>query len=91
MAAQEQQQEGEVESLSYGAAMEELEQILSAIERDGVELDELSAQVARASAIIQHCRGKIETTEMQVQAILAGLDGDDEGEGAQRRGEERPR
>ncbi|WP_158542526.1 exodeoxyribonuclease VII small subunit [Lujinxingia litoralis] len=63
-----------IEALSYGQAMEELNQILAAIEGDAVDLDELGERVARAAELIRVCRGKIEQTEFQVRTIIEELD-----------------
>lgn len=66
------------EELSYGAALEELNQILEAIEEDQFDLDELGEKVGRAAALIQLCRRKIDATELQIQAVIHDLDGADE-------------
>jgi exodeoxyribonuclease VII small subunit len=61
------------EQPSFGDAMRELETILDRIEGEAVDLDELSGQVARAAELIKLCRDKIETTEEQVESIMADL------------------
>jgi exodeoxyribonuclease VII small subunit len=67
-----------VESMSYGAALKELETILREIEDERVDLDELGARVERAAVLIRVCRDKIARTEAQVKRILASEE--DEGE-----------
>jgi exodeoxyribonuclease VII small subunit len=61
------------EQPSFGDAMDELETILEHIEGESVDLDDLSGQVERAAKLIKLCRSKIETTEQQVESIMADL------------------
>ncbi|QDG49819.1 exodeoxyribonuclease VII small subunit [Persicimonas caeni] len=72
--------EPNADEIRYTQAMEELESLLDEIDNDGVDLDELALKVERASKLITVCRDKIENTEMQVKAIIDGLEstqGDD--------------
>lgn len=72
--------EPNADEIRYTEAMEELESLLEEIDDDGVDLDELALKVERASKLITVCRDKIENTEMQVKAIIDGLEnaqGDD--------------
>lgn len=62
-----------VESLRYGAAIGELREILDGIEREEIDLDELSVKVERAAALIRTCRERIERTELQVRQVLDDL------------------
>lgn len=62
-----------VETLRYGAAIGELREILDGIEREEVDLDELSVKVERAAALIRTCRERIERTELQVRQVLDDL------------------
>ena len=64
-------------TLRYAEALEELEQILSEIEQDAVDLDDLGERVERAAHLIQICREKIERTEMHVKRIVEGLEQDE--------------
>jgi exodeoxyribonuclease VII small subunit len=61
-------------NLSYADAMEELEVILADLERDDVDIDHLAEQVARAAALIELCRGRIESARLDVTRIVEGLD-----------------
>ncbi len=63
---------------SYSEAIDELEEILESIESDEVDVDELAAQVERASELVQFCRETIDETEMQIESIIEDLRGDDE-------------
>ena len=65
---------GDKEDLKYGEALEELNQILAAIDEDQFDLDELADQVGRAADLIRLCREKIDATELQIQSIINELD-----------------
>ncbi len=62
------------EELKYGQALEELDQILTAIEEDRFDLDELAEQVDRAAKLIRLCRTRIDATELQIRSIIEELD-----------------
>ncbi len=64
----------DADEIRYTEAMDELEALLDEIDSDGVDLDELARKVERASKLITVCRDKIENTEMQVKAIIDGLE-----------------
>lgn len=68
------QQQPDISEIRYGEAMTELEGLLDEIDGDGVDLDELALKVERASQLISMCRTKIAQTEMQVKAIIEGLE-----------------
>lgn len=68
---------GEVAELRYAEALAQLEKILSEIEQDEVDLDELGERVERAAHLIQLCRDKIERAEMQVKRIVNTLERED--------------
>ncbi len=59
--------------LSFGEAVTEVEQILERLEDDEVDIDQLSAEVARAVALLQVCRDKLSRTEGEVRDLVAGL------------------
>ncbi len=71
--------EENVEGLKYRDAMTELSQILSDIEGDQIDLDELASKVERAAVLLRFCRQKILDTEMQVKAVIDGLDSSKDG------------
>lgn len=62
------------EQIGYAAAMAELETILAEIEREDVDVDVLSARVKRAAELIEICRGRIDTTKLEVEEIMRGLE-----------------
>jgi exodeoxyribonuclease VII small subunit len=63
-----------VEELRFEEARAELEAILAAIDRGDVDLDTLSAKVARAGALLAHCRARITATRAQIEDLVASFD-----------------
>lgn len=63
-----------MENQSYASSFEELQQIVNDMERGEIGIDELSIKVKRAAELIQFCRNKLKTTEMDVQKILSELE-----------------
>ena len=61
------------EPIAYRDAMAELEQILTEIEREDVDVDVLSARVKRAAELIRICRERIAATKLEVEEIMTGL------------------
>ncbi len=66
---------GDVGTLSYVRAVEELEAILAELEDDHLDVDHLAERVARAAALVRLCRERISGTRLEVQRIVADLDG----------------
>jgi exodeoxyribonuclease VII small subunit len=62
------------EELSYTAAFEELQKIVSEIEHGAISVDELSEKVKKASQLIKICKSKLTNTEEDVNKILRELD-----------------
>jgi exodeoxyribonuclease VII small subunit len=63
------------EKLNYTEAFEELQQIVTDIERGEISVDELSEKVKRATELIKICKTKLTTTEEDVKNILKDLEG----------------
>jgi exodeoxyribonuclease VII small subunit len=61
------------ESVRYGAAVEEIETILESIDRDEIDIDDLSEKVERAVQLIRVCQEKLRSTEMRVTEVLESL------------------
>ena len=61
-------------TLSYQAAMTELESILESLEGDGLDVDALAERVARAAELIEHCRSRIEAARTEVERVVVDLD-----------------
>lgn len=62
------------DKLTYSAAFDELQQIVSDIERGEISVDDLSVKVKRAAELIRFCKMKLSTTEEDVKQILRELD-----------------
>lgn len=67
---------------SYASAMQELQEIVSKIEQGDIGIDDLSAQVKRASILIDQCRAKLRATETDIQSILQNLEKGDSSAGS---------
>ena len=68
------------DQLSYGEASKRLETILQEIESGEADVDELSARVEEAAALIHLCRDKLSSTELKVKKVveeLAAEEGED--------------
>lgn len=59
-----------MKKISYTEAITELEEIVSVIENDQVNIDELSQKVKRASELIKICKDKLHNTEEEVNNII---------------------
>ena len=59
---------------NYELAFTELQKIVTEIEKGEISVDELSEKVKRAALLIKFCKTKLQTTEEDVNAILAELD-----------------
>jgi exodeoxyribonuclease VII small subunit len=60
--------------LTYAGAMSELEVILAELERDDVDIDHLTERVARAAALIEFCRTRIEAARVDVTRLVEDLE-----------------
>ncbi|MDR1340248.1 MAG: exodeoxyribonuclease VII small subunit [Prevotellaceae bacterium] len=61
------------DNLSYTTAFEELQRIVSEIEKGEISVDELSEKVKRAAQLIKMCKAKLIETEEDVNKILQEL------------------
>lgn len=77
-----------VEELGFEEARAELEAIVAAIDHGDIDLDTLSAKVARAGALLAHCRARITATRAQVEDLVASFDEDPGDQGGARPAEE---
>ncbi|HXU32947.1 MAG TPA: exodeoxyribonuclease VII small subunit [Thermoanaerobaculia bacterium] len=62
------------EPASFRLAMEELEAILERIEGEEIDVDELAAELRRATQLLELCRGKIRKAEVEVTQIVQSLE-----------------
>ena len=64
------------DDIGYAAALEELETILRQLEGDSVDIDVLAERVQRAAFLIRLCRGRIQQARVEVEQIVADLEGE---------------
>ncbi len=62
------------EQINYSEAFQELQSIVTEIEKGEISVDELSHKVKRASQLIKICKLKLTSTEEDVNKILKELD-----------------
>lgn len=58
------------ENLTYTQAMQELEQIVSQLEDNSLDIDQLSAKVKKAQQLIAFCRERLTQTDEEVKKLL---------------------
>lgn len=56
--------------ISYSEAIAEIEEILSKIEQGELDVDELTRNVKRVTALLKLCRQKLRHTEEEIKKIL---------------------
>ncbi len=59
--------------ISYNESINEIEQILERIENEELDVDELSRNVEKVSALLKNCRDKLYKTEQEVEKILNSM------------------
>lgn len=65
----------EIGSLSFEAAMRELETIVRGLESGSADLDKAIADYARGNALKQHCLTKLNEAKLKVEQINVKADG----------------
>ena len=63
----------------YAAALDELQEILAALESDTTDVDQLAVRVERADVLIRHCRSRLDDARLRVEQVGAALDPDPDG------------
>lgn len=63
-----------VEDLRFGEAIEELESILSQVEAEEIDIDELADRLKVAAELLELCRSKIRRAEVEVTQIVQALE-----------------
>lgn len=56
--------------ITYTEATAEIERILTRLRSEEMDVDDLAAQVARATELIEQCKRKLLKTETEVNKIL---------------------
>ena len=63
----------ENEKIGYAEAKAEIEKIVSLIDSDELDVDQLTAYVKRASKLVAFCKQKLSETDEELQKILEEL------------------
>jgi exodeoxyribonuclease VII small subunit len=61
-------------TVSYKEAITEIEEILSRLENNELDVDELSEKVKRVSQLVTLCKEKLHNTEEEIDKILKEMD-----------------
>ena len=59
------------EEMKYEAAIAELQSIVSKMENDELDIDQMSEQLKRAQELIKLCKDKLTKTDEEIKKILA--------------------
>jgi exodeoxyribonuclease VII small subunit len=65
----------DVSSLSFEAALKELEDIVARLEKGQVELEDSIRIYERGTALKAHCEHKLRDAEARVQKLIVGANG----------------
>jgi len=75
----EQSTEADPGDLGYADALAELESILADLDDDQLDIDVLAEKVRRAAALLRLCNDRVASARMEVEQVVAELDGAAEG------------
>ena len=67
--------------IKYSEAVEKLNEILSELESERVDVDDVAVKVKEAVELIKLCRERIEKTELEVVKIVKEFDKDSKNKG----------
>ena len=56
--------------VKYGKSIKRLEEIITKIENEEIDVDELSDRVKEAVTLIKTCKSKIEKAEVEVKKVV---------------------
>ena len=60
-----------MKEIKYEAALAELQSIVSKMENDELDIDQMSEQLKRAQELIKLCKDKLTKTDEEIKKILA--------------------
>lgn len=63
-----------LDDLGYAEAVDELEEILAELDGDEVDVDRLAERVRRAADLVQLCRERLQSAQVEVTRIVADLE-----------------
>lgn len=61
-------------NISYSEAISEIEKIIAQIEKEELDVDELTNKVKRVATLLKICKDKLHATENEVEKILKEMD-----------------
>ena len=59
------------EEMKYEKAISELEEIVDKMERDELDIDQLSEQLKRAKVLVKLCKDKLTKTDEEIKKLLS--------------------
>ncbi|MBE2245780.1 MAG: exodeoxyribonuclease VII small subunit [Candidatus Competibacteraceae bacterium] len=59
---------------TYSRSLQELEEIVSQLEKGNISVDELAEKTKRASELIAFCRNKLRQTQHEVEQTLKDME-----------------
>ena len=59
------------EEMKYEQAVSELEEIVDKMERDELDIDQLSEQLKRAKVLVKLCKDKLTKTDEEIKKLLS--------------------
>lgn len=59
--------------MSYNESMQEVEKILSSLEKENPDIDDLSKDVKRAVELLQECKKKLFDTDEEIKKVFEDL------------------
>ena len=59
---------------TYSEAMKELQEIMTAIENEELDIDVLMANVKKATTLIKFCKDKLTKTSEEIQKVLDDIE-----------------
>jgi exodeoxyribonuclease VII small subunit len=62
------------QELTYNKAFAELEKIVSSIESEEIEIDNLAKQVKRAAELLAFCKEKLHNSEIEISNIMKEME-----------------
>lgn len=60
--------------IKYSKAIKRLEEIISNIETEDIDVDDLASRVKEAVDLIRSCKAKIQKAEMEVKHVVENLE-----------------
>ncbi len=69
----------EKKKITYKEAIGEIEEIISKMENEEMDVDDLTLKVKRAALLLKFCREKLYDTESEVDKIIKEIEKDQKG------------